>query len=133
MEVDADVARPQAARQNAAFFTFMRYDRPFVVFKAAVSLDGRIAASPGIPTPISGAEAHRETQRLRAEVDAIAVGSGTLLADDPWLTVRDVYRQRPFTRVVLPFVPPLKNTGLAVHPRVEFVTVVCPSAAPTSK
>jgi diaminohydroxyphosphoribosylaminopyrimidine deaminase/5-amino-6-(5-phosphoribosylamino)uracil reductase len=100
VEVDADVARPQAARQNAAFFTFMRYDRPFVVFKAAVSLDGRIAASPGIPTPISGAEAHRETQRLRAEVDAIAVGSGTLLADDPWLTVRDVYRQRPFTRVV---------------------------------
>jgi diaminohydroxyphosphoribosylaminopyrimidine deaminase / 5-amino-6-(5-phosphoribosylamino)uracil reductase len=100
VEVDADVARAQATRQNAAFFTFMRSGRPFVVFKAAVSLDGCIAAAPGTPTRISGPEAHRDTQRLRAEVDAIAVGAGTLLADDPLLTVRDVYRHRPFTRVV---------------------------------
>jgi diaminohydroxyphosphoribosylaminopyrimidine deaminase/5-amino-6-(5-phosphoribosylamino)uracil reductase len=100
VEVVADLARPQAARQNAAFFTFMRSGRPLVLFKAAVSLDGCIAAAPGTPTRISGAEAHRETQRLRAEVDAVAVGAGTLLSDDPLLTVRDVYRDRPFTRVV---------------------------------
>jgi diaminohydroxyphosphoribosylaminopyrimidine deaminase/5-amino-6-(5-phosphoribosylamino)uracil reductase len=98
--VDADVARRQAARQNAAFFTFMREARPFVLFKAAVSLDGRIAGAPGTRTRISGAYAERDTQRLRAEMDGIAVGSGTVLADDPLLTVRDVYRDRPFTRVV---------------------------------
>jgi diaminohydroxyphosphoribosylaminopyrimidine deaminase / 5-amino-6-(5-phosphoribosylamino)uracil reductase len=100
VQVDADVARRQAARQNAPFFTFMRHGRPLVLFKAAVSLDGYIAAAPGTPTRISGAEAHRETQRLRAEMDAVAVGAGTLLSDDPVLTVRDVYRDRPFTRVV---------------------------------
>jgi diaminohydroxyphosphoribosylaminopyrimidine deaminase/5-amino-6-(5-phosphoribosylamino)uracil reductase len=100
VEVDADVAPRQAARQNAAFFTFMRERRPFVLFKAAVSLDGRIAAARGTRTQISGLEAQRDTQRLRSEMDAIAVGSGTVLADDPVLTVREVYRQRPFTRVI---------------------------------
>jgi diaminohydroxyphosphoribosylaminopyrimidine deaminase/5-amino-6-(5-phosphoribosylamino)uracil reductase len=99
--VEPDAAPAQAARQNAAFFTFIRKKRPFVLFKAAVSLDGRIAASHGARTAISGAEANRETQRLRAEMDAIAVGAGTVLVDDPLLTVRDVYRERPFTRVIL--------------------------------
>ena len=100
VDVEGDIAHRQAARQNAAFFTFMRSRRPFVVFKAAVSLDGRIAVAPATTTPISGPEAHRQTQRLRAEVDAIGIGAGTLLADDPLLTVRDVYRERPFTRVI---------------------------------
>jgi diaminohydroxyphosphoribosylaminopyrimidine deaminase / 5-amino-6-(5-phosphoribosylamino)uracil reductase len=100
IEVDADVAHRQAVRQNVAFFTFMRMRRPFVIFKAAVSLDGRIAAAAGERTQISGAVARRDTQRLRAEVDAMAVGIGTVLADDPLLTVREVHRQRPFTRVV---------------------------------
>jgi diaminohydroxyphosphoribosylaminopyrimidine deaminase/5-amino-6-(5-phosphoribosylamino)uracil reductase len=100
LEVEADVARRQAARQNAAFFTFMRARRPFVLFKAAVSLDARIAAGAGARTQISGAEAQRDTQRLRSEMDGIAVGSGTVLADDPVLTAREVYRELPFTRVV---------------------------------
>ncbi len=98
--VEENVAPRQAARQNAAFFTFMRRMRPFVIFKAAVSLDARIARAPGERTGISGPEAQRDTQRLRAEVDAIAIGAGTVLADDPLLTVRDVYRERPLVRVV---------------------------------
>jgi len=98
--VEENVAPRQAARQNAAFFTFMRRMRPFVIFKAAVSLDGRIARAPGERTAISGPEAQRDTQRLRAEVDAIAIGAGTVLTDDPLLTVRDVYRERPLVRVV---------------------------------
>jgi diaminohydroxyphosphoribosylaminopyrimidine deaminase / 5-amino-6-(5-phosphoribosylamino)uracil reductase len=100
IEVEEDVAPREAARQNAAFFTFMRAGRPFVLFKAAVSLDGRIAAAHGERTPISGLEAQRDVQRLRAEMDAIAVGSGTVLVDDPLLSVRDVYRDRPFARVI---------------------------------
>ena len=98
--VEADIAPRQTARQNAAFFTFMRERRPFVLFKAAVSLDGRIAAGTGTRTQISGMEAQRDTQRLRSEMDGIAVGSGTVLADDPVLTVRDVYRELPFTRII---------------------------------
>jgi diaminohydroxyphosphoribosylaminopyrimidine deaminase/5-amino-6-(5-phosphoribosylamino)uracil reductase len=99
--VDVGVLRPAAVRQNAAFFTFMRARRPHVIFKAAVSLDGRVAETPGARTPISGPAARREVQRLRAEVDAIAVGAGTVRVDDPLLTARDVYRARPFTRVVV--------------------------------
>jgi diaminohydroxyphosphoribosylaminopyrimidine deaminase / 5-amino-6-(5-phosphoribosylamino)uracil reductase len=100
IEVEADVAPRQAARQNAAFFTFMRKRRPFVLFKAAVSLDGRIAAAAGTRTQISGRDAQQDTQRLRSEMDGIGVGSGTVLADDPVLTVREVYRALPFARVV---------------------------------
>ena len=51
-------------------------------------------------TQLTSAEANRRTQRLRAAVDAVGVGSGTLLADDPVLTVRDCYRLRPLARVV---------------------------------
>ena len=100
IEVEEDVAPRQAARQNAPFFTFMRAGRPFVLLKAAVSLDGRIAGAAGERTRISGLEAQRDTQCLRAEMDAIGVGSGTVLVDDPLLSVRDVYRERPFVRVI---------------------------------
>ncbi len=70
------------------------------MLKAATSRDGRIAAGPGMRTAISGAAAGRRTQLLRAASDAMAVGVGTILVDDPLLTVRDVVRDRPFTRVV---------------------------------
>ena len=98
--VTVGVERRAATRLNAAFFTLMREHRPFVIAKAAVSLDGRIAAGPGVRTEISGAAARRAVQRTRAEVDAVGIGVGTLLVDDPVLTVRDVYRSRPLTRVV---------------------------------
>jgi diaminohydroxyphosphoribosylaminopyrimidine deaminase / 5-amino-6-(5-phosphoribosylamino)uracil reductase len=94
--VEADAAR----MLNAPFFTWMRRRRPFVIAKAGTSLDGWIAAAPGERTAITGPQSWRFVHRLRAEVDAIAVGSGTLLCDDPLLTARDVYRERPLTRVV---------------------------------
>ena len=71
-----------------------------VIAKAASSIDSRIAAAPGVRTQLTSAEANRRTQRLRASVDAIGIGSGTMLADDPILTVRDCYRPRPLARVV---------------------------------
>jgi diaminohydroxyphosphoribosylaminopyrimidine deaminase/5-amino-6-(5-phosphoribosylamino)uracil reductase len=100
IEVEVGIAAPDAARLNAPFFTFIRERRPHVTAKAGVTIDGRIAARPGERTAITGREAWRATHLLRAEVDAIAVGSGTVLADDPWLTAREVYRARPLTRVV---------------------------------
>ena len=67
---------------------------------AGVSADGRVSAAPGVRTPITSRASQRHAQRRRAEVDAVAIGIETLLVDDPLLTVRDVYRMRPLTRVV---------------------------------
>lgn len=100
IEVVVGVEEVAARRQNAPFFTRIREGRPYVIAKAAVSLDGAIAAAPGVRSEISGAAARRLVQRTRAEVDAIGVGSGTVLTDDPVLTARDVYRSRPLVRVV---------------------------------
>jgi diaminohydroxyphosphoribosylaminopyrimidine deaminase/5-amino-6-(5-phosphoribosylamino)uracil reductase len=100
IEVTVGIGQDAAARQNAAFLTRMRTGRPHVILKAALSLDGRLAAAPGVPTPLTGPAANRRVHRQRAEVDAIGVGSGTVLADDPLLTPRGAYRTRPLTRVV---------------------------------
>ena len=100
IETLVGVGRDAAERQNEAFLTVMRRQRPLVIIKIALSVDGCIAAAPGLRTPLTGPAAYRWIQRQRAEVDAIAVGSGTVLADDPLLTVRHVYRSRPLVRVV---------------------------------
>ena len=98
--VTVGVGRRQARHQNAPFFTVVEHGRPWVHLKVAMSLDGAVAARRGQRTAISGPEAIRWTQRCRAEVDAIAIGLGTALADDPILTARDVFRLKPLTRVV---------------------------------
>ena len=100
VKVDVGTAAPVAATLNDAFFTLMRERRPFVTLKAATSLDGRIAEAPGRRTALTSTEANRHAHRVRAEVDAIAVGVGTILVDDPELTARGVYRVRPLTRVI---------------------------------
>ena len=89
-----------AVALNQPFFTRMREGRPFVVVKAATSLDGCIAEAPGKRTMLTSAAANRHAQAVRAEVDAIGVGSGTILVDNPLLTPRGVYRARPLTRVI---------------------------------
>ena len=98
--VEVGLEERAARRLNAAYLMAYEHRRPLVVLKAATSRDGRIAATPGRRTQISGAPAARRTQRLRAATDAVAVGVGTILVDDPVLTVRDVVRARPYTRVV---------------------------------
>jgi diaminohydroxyphosphoribosylaminopyrimidine deaminase / 5-amino-6-(5-phosphoribosylamino)uracil reductase len=100
VRVEVGLAAETAVTLNQPFFTLMREGRPFVVLKAATSLDGRIAAAPGRRTPLTSAAANRHAHRVRAEVDAIGVGSGTILADDPSLTARGAYRERPLVRVV---------------------------------
>lgn len=100
IQVEVGLLADEAARLNRAFAIVQTDQRPMVIAKVATSLDRRMAAAPGVRTPLTSAEANRRTQRLRAAVDAIGVGSGTLLADDPILTVRDCYRPRPLARVV---------------------------------
>jgi diaminohydroxyphosphoribosylaminopyrimidine deaminase/5-amino-6-(5-phosphoribosylamino)uracil reductase len=100
IDVEVGVRGDEARRLNQPFFTFMRERRPFVVLKAAMSADGCIAEAPGKRTMLTSAEADRHAHRFRAEVDAIAVGSETLLVDDPLLTARGAYRERPLMRVI---------------------------------
>ena len=100
LTVDTGVCEEEAARLNAAFIAIKTLGRPLVIVKAATSLDGCVAAQPGQCTPITSPEANRRTHVLRASVDAIAVGSETLLIDDPLLTARACPRLRPLVRVV---------------------------------
>jgi diaminohydroxyphosphoribosylaminopyrimidine deaminase/5-amino-6-(5-phosphoribosylamino)uracil reductase len=100
VEVSVGVLAEQAEKLNEPFFTRMRVKRPLVTMKVALSLDGCVAAAPGIRTELTGPSAARAIHRERAEIDALAVGSGTVLADDPLLTARGVYRYRPLVRVV---------------------------------
>jgi diaminohydroxyphosphoribosylaminopyrimidine deaminase/5-amino-6-(5-phosphoribosylamino)uracil reductase len=86
--VDLGILEAECQELNAAFCTYMTLGRPFIILKAACSLDGKIATRVGdsrwISSPISRAYVHR----LRMDVDAVMVGSGTVLKDDPLLTVR---------------------------------------------
>jgi diaminohydroxyphosphoribosylaminopyrimidine deaminase / 5-amino-6-(5-phosphoribosylamino)uracil reductase len=97
--VETGLGEAAARRLNQAFISVKTRGRPLVMLKAAASLDARIA-TPGERTKLSSPEADRKTQHLRAAVDAIAVGSETLLIDDPLLTARDCRRVRPLPRVL---------------------------------
>jgi diaminohydroxyphosphoribosylaminopyrimidine deaminase/5-amino-6-(5-phosphoribosylamino)uracil reductase len=88
-----------ALDQNSAFFTWIARRRPHVTLKVAVSKDGFVGYD-GRPTKLTGLRSDRWMHRQRASVDAIAVGSSTILTDDPLLTARLVYRERPLTRVI---------------------------------
>ncbi len=100
VELAVGVLREAAERLNAPFFSVMRRSRPFVTMKVALSRDGCVAARDGARVQLTGPAAHRFIHRERAEMDAIAVGVGTVAADDPQLTPRGAFRTLPFTRVV---------------------------------
>ena len=88
IEVVEDVLRPACERLNEGFLRRLREHRPLVTLKVATTLDGRIATRSGESQWISGPQALDEAHRLRATHDAILVGIGTALADDPQLTCR---------------------------------------------
>jgi diaminohydroxyphosphoribosylaminopyrimidine deaminase/5-amino-6-(5-phosphoribosylamino)uracil reductase len=90
----------QARRLNQAFRKHARTGRPLVVFKVAMSLDGRVAATGGEPRWISGERSRALVHRWRGELDAVCVGIGTALADDPLLTARTEGVARQPRRVV---------------------------------
>ena len=86
--VESGLLEAEAARGNEAWLHAVRRGRPFVIWKYAASLDGQVAAGDGSSKWITGPQARRDVHRLRSEVDAVAVGVGTVIADDPQLTVR---------------------------------------------
>ena len=86
--VEAGLLAAEAAHANAAWLHRTRTGRPFVTWKYAATLDGRVAAADGTSRWITGEAARHDVHRLRSYSDAIVVGTGTVLADDPQLDVR---------------------------------------------
>jgi diaminohydroxyphosphoribosylaminopyrimidine deaminase/5-amino-6-(5-phosphoribosylamino)uracil reductase len=99
--VETGVERAAADELNEDFFVYISQRRPFVTWKGAMSLDGRIATRTGASQWITGDAARRAGHRLRRRADAILVGRGTVAADDPTLTDRSPGRPRHPLRVVV--------------------------------
>ena len=106
IDVEAGVLAVDAAELNTAWTHAVTTGRPFVTWKYAATLDGLSAAPDGSSKWITGTAARRDVQKFRAGVDAIVAGTGSVLADDPRLTVRDEddnplpYAQQPLRVVV---------------------------------
>lgn len=91
VEVTVGVLAERCQHQNRGYLRWLRSGRPHLILKAALSLDGRLAPGPqttGAPQWLTGETARRHTHGLRDQCDAILVGAGTVLADNPQLTVR---------------------------------------------
>jgi diaminohydroxyphosphoribosylaminopyrimidine deaminase / 5-amino-6-(5-phosphoribosylamino)uracil reductase len=106
IEVEAGGLEAEARRLNESFARYIRTGLPFVTLKSAMSLDGKIAQSrssgQSSTTYITGDAARRRVHEMRHASDAILVGIGTILADDPLLTDRSgLPRRQPLLRVVL--------------------------------
>lgn len=101
VQVEVGAGKVEAAALNEAYIVHRREGRPFVTCKLAMSADGSTAAADGTSQWITGPQARRDAHRLRAASDAICVGVGTLLADDPTLTPRGMPVRRHPLRVVV--------------------------------
>lgn len=102
LEVETGLLAEEAAQINEAYLHYMRTGRPFVHLKFAVSLDGKIATRTGDSRWVTGDQSRARVHVLRHAYDAILVGAGTVLKDDPLLTDRSgLRRRRPLVRVVL--------------------------------
>jgi diaminohydroxyphosphoribosylaminopyrimidine deaminase/5-amino-6-(5-phosphoribosylamino)uracil reductase len=88
IEVETGLLADRAEALDPAYFHHRRSGRPLVTLKAALTLDGQVAAADGGSRWITGEEARADAHHLRAEADAVLIGAGTLLADDPRLDVR---------------------------------------------
>jgi diaminohydroxyphosphoribosylaminopyrimidine deaminase/5-amino-6-(5-phosphoribosylamino)uracil reductase len=88
LEVTIGVCEAEALRLNAPYLKLLRTGRPWVIAKWAMTLDGKIATHSGDSKWISGEESRRRVHELRGRVDAVLVGRGTVVADDPLLAAR---------------------------------------------
>jgi diaminohydroxyphosphoribosylaminopyrimidine deaminase/5-amino-6-(5-phosphoribosylamino)uracil reductase len=144
-DVEGGVLESEATNVNEAWLLAVREHRPFVTWKYAASLDGRTSAADGTSRWITGAAARADVHRLRAEVDAVAVGISTVLADDPHLTVRrdgvlaarqplrvvvdSNFRVPPTARVLDGSAPTLVATTVEPRPGTKAEYAVLPRAA----
>jgi diaminohydroxyphosphoribosylaminopyrimidine deaminase/5-amino-6-(5-phosphoribosylamino)uracil reductase len=86
--VTTAVAQEEAAQLNRAYLHWVTTGRPYVILKAGMTLDGKVATAKGESRWITGPRARQDAHRLRSQVDAVVVGVGTVLKDNPTLTAR---------------------------------------------
>jgi diaminohydroxyphosphoribosylaminopyrimidine deaminase/5-amino-6-(5-phosphoribosylamino)uracil reductase len=134
IDVTIGVEQDAARELNAPFLHALTSDRPWLVLKLALSLDGALADHTRRPGWLTGPGARREVHRLRAGSDAVAVGIGTALADDPELTVRDAPAPRVTPlRVVFDRTARLSPTSRLVRSVFEApVVLACEDPPPES-
>jgi diaminohydroxyphosphoribosylaminopyrimidine deaminase / 5-amino-6-(5-phosphoribosylamino)uracil reductase len=120
LEVTTGVLAPEAAALNHRFLVAQRMQRPFVLLKAALTLDGRIATAGGQSRWITSPAQRRAARRLRRLFDGVAVGIGTVLADDPLLLPSPRVR-RSFVRIVF-------DSRLRLPLRARLVASIAPKA-----
>jgi len=101
IRVDAGLLADEAIRLNEAFNKWITARMPFVIAKAAMSLDGKIATRTGDSKWITSEAARRETHKLRAAADAVMVGANTVIRDNPQLTIRHGVRGKQPRRIVV--------------------------------
>ncbi len=133
--VDIGVEAAVAAELNAPFlFTHTRHDRPFVTLKLALSADGAVAPGDRSQRWLTGENARRLVHKLRANADAVLVGIGTAVADDPALTVRHGKRPRVAqTRVILDRTARLPLTSTLVQTARKIPVEVLASSPATGR
>lgn len=126
IRVTKGVQERRAEELNRAFLHFSREGTPYLTLKLAATLDGRIAAPNGDSRWITSEKARKSVHRLRAQADAILVGVGTVLADDPTLTVRGAGRNSQPLRIVLDpaLKTPLDSTIVRENPDESTLLVV---------
>lgn len=112
IQVRIGLLEPQARRLNAPYLKLVRERRPWVILKWAQSIDGKLATRTRRPARVSTDASHRLMHRWRAQADAILIGVGTALADDPILTARVTRPNRTAARIVLD-----ANLRLPAHSR----------------
>ncbi|MBB4441291.1 MULTISPECIES: bifunctional diaminohydroxyphosphoribosylaminopyrimidine deaminase/5-amino-6-(5-phosphoribosylamino)uracil reductase RibD [Rhizobium] len=135
IEVDAGVLEAEGRHSLAAYLTRQTKNRPYVTLKLAVSADGMIGRKGEGQVAITGPEARAQVQALRAETDAILVGIGTAIADDPLLTVRTpgLESQSPIRIVLDPSLAlPLTSKLVATAREVSVIVVASEEMSPLS-
>ncbi|WP_018131935.1 bifunctional diaminohydroxyphosphoribosylaminopyrimidine deaminase/5-amino-6-(5-phosphoribosylamino)uracil reductase RibD [Effusibacillus pohliae] len=130
IEVEVGVLEAEARRLNEVWITAIHERRPFVWMKAAMTLDGKIATGTGDSKWITGEQARREVHRMRDRADAILVGIGTVLADDPQLTTRLPEGGRNPLRVVLDTRLRMPETAQILKPEAPTLVACGPAADP---
>lgn len=100
IEIEVGIMETEARRLNETFTKFITKREPFVILKAAQSLDGKIATASGESKWITGDKARQYVHKLRNEVDAVMVGIGTVIADDPSLDCRVKDGRNPYRIIV---------------------------------
>ena len=133
VQVEGGVLEDDARRQNAAFCFWHERQQPYVALKLALSIDGAIGLPDQPRVLVTGSAARREANRLRAGYDAVLVGIGTVLADDPGLTVRDHPVRVPPRRVILDSDARLPHDRRLLNDGAAPVIVCCAPDADTGR